>query len=103
MSSSQTQSQIDRNVLIHDRIATRYEKVHDEIFNAIEQDRLRSALARAKDALQTNRTRPRALDFGCGSGNLTRHLLALGFEGVSADIAPAFLQLIEHRHATDHV
>jgi SAM-dependent methyltransferase len=99
MSVSDPQRQIERNVRIHDRVAADYEKIHDEIFNPVEQDRLRRALARAKDALRTRTERPRALDFGCGSGNLTRHLLALGFDVVAADISPAFLDLIERRHA----
>ncbi|WP_165357501.1 class I SAM-dependent methyltransferase [Sphingosinicella sp. CPCC 101087] len=99
MPYSDDQRQIERNVRIHDRVAADYEKMHDEIFNPVEQDRLRRALARAKEALRTGAERPRALDFGCGSGNLTRHLLALGFEVVAADISPAFLALIERRHA----
>jgi SAM-dependent methyltransferase len=99
MSTPDQQSQIDRNVRIHDRVAADYEAIHDEIFNPVEQHRLRMAIARAKAALRTGSPRPRALDFGCGSGNLTRHLLALGFEVVAADISPAFLALIERRLA----
>jgi SAM-dependent methyltransferase len=99
MASTHQQRQIDRNVRIHDRVAARYEKIHDEIFNPIEQDRLRDALTRARDSLRIGAIRPRALDFGCGSGNLTQHLLTLGFEVVSADVSPAFLHLIEHRHS----
>jgi SAM-dependent methyltransferase len=99
MSSPDQQRQIARNVRIHDRVAAHYEEIHDEIFNAVEQDRLRTALARAKEALRTDSGRPRALDFGCGSGNLTRQLLALGFEVVAADVSPAFLDLVERRQA----
>jgi len=36
-----------------------------------------------------------ALDYGCGSGNLTRHLIELGVNTVSADISQGFLALIE--------
>lgn len=99
MTGPEHQRQIDRNVRIHDRVAADYEKIHDEIFNPVEQDRLRTAIARAKAAVETGSARPRALDFGCGSGNLTRHLVALGFEVVAADISAAFLDLIERRHA----
>lgn len=38
----------------------------------------------------------RALDVGCGSGNLTSHLLELGFHVTSADLSPAFLCLVEN-------
>lgn len=98
-----TQRQIDRNIRIHDRVASTYEATHDEIFNSVEQSRLRSALERAKAAIATGTARPRALDFGCGSGNLTRHLLELGFEVVAADVSPRFLELIERRHGQDPV
>ena len=101
MTSPSPQAHIDRNVRIHDRIAAKYEQTHDEIFNPVEQARLRSTLERAKSALGTSGGRPRALDFGCGSGNLTRHLLALGFEVVAADVSSAFLKLVESRHQSE--
>lgn len=103
MTSPAEQRQIDRNVKIHDRVAERYERTHDEIFNDVEQARLRSALARAKAAIGSGADRPRALDFGCGSGNLTRHLLALGFEVVAADVSQRFLDLVERRHRGEPV
>jgi ubiquinone/menaquinone biosynthesis C-methylase UbiE len=103
MSSQAGQQQIQRNVRIHDRIAASYESTHDEIFNDVEQSRLRAALTRAKEGIGTGSERPRALDFGCGSGNLTRHLLALGFEMVAADVSRGFLDLVADRHRRDAV
>ena len=97
MPALDAQRQIDRNIRIHDRVATTYDRIHDEIFNTVEQSRLRAALERAKAALAIGTARPRALDFGCGSGNLTRHLLELGFEVVAADVSPRFLDLVERR------
>ena len=97
MPALDAQRQIDRNIRIHDRVATTYDRIHDEIFNPVEQSRLRAALERAKAALATGTARPRALDLGCGSGNLTRHLLELGFEVVAADVSPRFLDLVERR------
>ena len=97
MSPSAAEAQIDRNVRIHDRVAASYEDTHDEIFNSVEQSRLRADLERAAAALRTGSAPPRALDFGCGSGNLTRHLLDLGFEVVAADVSEGFLRLIERR------
>ena len=99
MSSQAGQQHIERNVRIHDRIAASYESTHDEIFNHVEQSRLRAALTRAKDGIATGSERLRALDFGCGSGNLTRHLLELGFEVTAADVSENFLRLVERRHA----
>ena len=89
--------QVARNIAIHDRIARRYEKIHGEIFNPVEQARLTKALARARDAIETKEGPRRALDFGCGSGNLTRRLLDLGFGVTAADVSPGCLQFVERR------
>src|SRR6478672_11518223 len=102
MKSSQSTSerarhQLQANVDVHDRIAAQFEKRHGEIFNEVEQQRLRSTLARAA-GLATSKSQPqRALDFGCGSGNLTRHLLALGFHVVACDVSERFLDVVIER------
>lgn len=86
---------VERNVRAHDRVAPDYEREHGEIFNPIEQRRLRARLAEAIALVQTGAEVPRALDFGCGSGNLTRHLLELGCSVTAADVSPVFLRLVE--------
>jgi ubiquinone/menaquinone biosynthesis C-methylase UbiE len=106
VSSAETREakrQIERNVAVHDRVARKYERLHGEIFNDVEQRRLAAALARARDAVRTGSERPRALDFGCGSGNLTRHLLGLGFEVTAADVSPRFLKLIGNHFPTERL
>lgn len=87
-----------RNVRIHDRIARKYERLHGEIFNDREQQRLSAALRRARDLASTGNQPLRALDFGCGSGNLTRHLLQLGLEVTAADVSQGFLDLVASRY-----
>lgn len=74
-----------------------YEKSHREIFNAIEQRRLYGTLREAANAVQTGAKPPTALDYGCGSGNLTRHLTELGFHVVAADVSDDFLGAIERK------
>jgi SAM-dependent methyltransferase len=76
--------------------AALYEKVHGEIFNPVEQQRLRGALQEALSVVQTGSSRPEALDYGCGSGNLTKHLIDLGIRVVCADVSDDFLAAIEH-------
>ncbi len=88
------QRQLESNIAIHDRVAGVYEARHGEIFNDIEQDRVRSALAHALALVHSNSATTTALDFGCGSGNLTRHLLELGAEVVACDVSPCFLELV---------
>ncbi len=97
------EKQIQRNVAVHDRIARRYEAVHGEIFNDIEQTRLRNALQTARDAVQTGAKRLRALDFGCGSGNLSSHLIELGLHVTAADVSRGFLDLVRERHLGGHL
>jgi len=69
-----------------------YEYAHGDIFNAIEQQRLYGMLREAVQSVQTGAKLVRALDFGCGSGNLTRHLINLGVHTVSADVSDDFLE-----------
>ena len=93
-----SERQIARNVAVHDRIARKYDRLHGEIFNEVEQARLAATLERARDCIATGANPPRALDLGCGSGNLTRHLLALGFAVTAADVSPGFLDLVRSRY-----
>src|SRR5437868_2937336 len=97
MNPAEPERDLRRNIAIHDRIARKYEVTHGEIFNHIEQEHLRSLLERAFAEVQTGHAPVRALDMGCGSGNLTRHLLDLGAEVTAADVSAGFLQLVRDR------
>ncbi|MCH7557350.1 MAG: class I SAM-dependent methyltransferase [Planctomycetes bacterium] len=77
------------------RESNQYDHLHSEIFNPIEQERLGKALSTAIKTVRTNSKPLTALDYGSGSGNLTRHLIEAGIETVSADISDVFLVLIE--------
>ena len=92
---------ISRNITIHDQIAHKYDALHGEIFNDIEQSRLFAALTCARDAVRSNSCPIRALDFGCGSGNLTRHLLDLGLAVTAADVSQGFLDLVQSQYHSD--
>jgi ubiquinone/menaquinone biosynthesis C-methylase UbiE len=83
------------NIRAHNKVAPRYDKIHDEIFNDVEQTRIRDAVALAVESVKNGGKPLQALDVGCGSGNLTRHLIALGAATVSADVSENFLKLIE--------
>ncbi|OHB79434.1 MAG: hypothetical protein A2Z25_17670 [Planctomycetes bacterium RBG_16_55_9] len=87
--------QIQFNREVNDRVSRRYERLHGEIFNAVEQERLKKALSAAVAMVRTGAKPLKALDYGCGSGNLTRHLIELGVETVSADISEGFLALVD--------
>jgi len=95
--NTRSQREIERNIAIHDRLARRYDALHGEIFNDVEQARLRVALARAASFVESGTSTLTALDMGCGSGNLSRHLLELGGQVLAADVSQGFLDLVEHR------
>ena len=100
MNDAISQGQISRNVTVHDRLARKYDALHGEIFNDVEQARLHDALTTARDAVQTGADPVEALDFGCGSGNLSRHLLELGTSVTAADVSPGFLELVASRYGS---
>jgi SAM-dependent methyltransferase len=89
---------IQRSIRRYRRAHHRYDRVHPEIFNPVEQARLREALRAAAEEVEAPGDRPlRALDFGCGSGNVTRHLTELGMDVTAADVSPEFLRGVERR------
>lgn len=86
------------NMRAHDAICDKYEQMHGEIFNPIEQKRLRNCLKKATEYIKTSSIRPlKALDYGCGSGNITKHLINLGFRVVSTDVSANFLAHIRKK------
>lgn len=96
MPIKKTNDRISRDPAL--REPSQYEHLHKEIFNPIEQERLGKALSTAIKAVRTNssaRGGLTALDYGCGSGNLTRDLIEAGISTVSADVSDGFLALIE--------
>lgn len=85
---------IKYNKNCHDSVADRYADTHLDIFNPIEQKRISQSLATlGKFILQDSVV----LDFGCGSGNLTNHLMELNYNVVSADISERFLEIVATR------
>ncbi len=88
------EDQIEFNKRVNDEVSRKYDHRHGEIFNCVEQQRLHKALSTAIEAVRTGSKPISALDYGCGSGNLTRHLIELGVNTVSADISKGFLDLI---------
>ena len=99
----QGDDQIQFNKEAGDRVSGKYERLHGEIFNPIEQQRLCTALTVAKNAVKTSASPLKALDYGCGSGNLTGHLIELGIYTVSADVSEGFLALVENRFRQTHL
>lgn len=83
---------IDYNSRIHNLIAPLYEARHAEIFNETEQQRIREQLGFALGGVSSGSAPLRTLDFGAGTGNLTRHLLDLGAVVVASDVSSGCLR-----------
>lgn len=82
---------IAHNRQMHDILAPLYDVRHGEIFNQTEQRRILDLLQSllGKNLCQAS---PRVLDFGAGTGNLSRHLLELGATVVAADVSEGSLR-----------
>lgn len=86
------------NVIIHNKIARTYDAVHGEIFNTIEQQRIRETLTKIVSMLGKSSGDFHALDFGAGTGNLTNHLINLGLNVTAADLSKKCLEVVASRY-----
>ncbi len=101
--TTDTRSDIEFNIQAHNKVAAKYATIHGEIYNQHEQARLHASLKEALGLIQTQSNRPKVLDLGCGAGNLTDHLVALGVNVISSDVSDRFLEQIRQRHKPSSV
>lgn len=90
-------SPLESNIRAHNKVAKKYERIHGEIYNDVEQARLHESLTTALSYVNTGNIIKCALDFGCGAGNLTKHLTSLGCEVIASDVSQGFLDLVASR------
>ena len=100
MATRSAAAHVAHNAAAHDAVADVYDAGHPEIFNPVEQERLRAAVTRAVALARTDGRRVRALDAGCGSGNVTAHLIAAGATVTAADLSTRFLEIVRERLAS---
>lgn len=91
---------LKKNVKVHNKTYQRYDQKHTEIFNPIEQDRIHNVITKIVRLVKTNSSPKVALDYGCGSGNLTKHLLEAGLNVVAADVSDNFLKMILQKYGS---
>lgn len=84
---------IQGNIAVHKVEASFYDVIHGEIFNGREQKRLSNTLS----FLTKNMSgcQYKAVDFGAGTGNVTKKLLGLGYEVTAFDISPEMCARLE--------
>lgn len=90
---------IEYNIQAYNRVYDKYEQIHTEIFNPVEQKRLYKQIEQAISYIKTSPARREALDYGCGSGNLTKFLINLDFYVIAADISDDLLRLVKEKYA----
>ena len=92
--------QKNKNVYINekafDKNIEKYDKDHLKIFGGMEEERLFCDLKKATDMLKEKKS---ACDFGCGNGNLIKHLLKLNFDKIHCyDISQNCLDYIRNKY-----
>lgn len=88
------------NIRKHDAVGAAYDSGHPEIFNDVEQARLAAGIRDAVALVSAARSPVRALDVGCGTGNLTAHLIDAGARVTAADVSTKLLERVRERFGT---
>jgi ubiquinone/menaquinone biosynthesis C-methylase UbiE len=88
--TSDARKLLEHNTEAHDLVADVYDGKHVEIYNPIEQFRLRETVAELVKLC--GKPRPVALDMGAGTGNLCMKLLEAGCEATAADVSARCLE-----------
>lgn len=91
---------LEVNKNFHDNAATTYASVHSEIYNSIEQTRLKNKLKTLCEQLKPSTGEVlSALDFGSGAGNLSGLMLELGCSVTAVDVSENCLAEVRRRYA----
>jgi len=87
---------IEENLNLHEIVAPIYDSIRGDIFNRHEQTRLSSALRRADSSV--NHNTKKALDFGAGTGNVTKKLVDLGYHVTAVDLSAEMLGIMKKKY-----
>jgi len=91
MSPSRNSRSFDFNKFVHENISSQYNKIHPEIFNEHESNRIDSVIMQIRHNLNPD---PICLDFGCCTGNITSHFLSNSLKSISVDISQSNINYV---------
>lgn len=94
--------QSELNVGSQDGLAHTYDSKHQEIFNDIEQDRIRRIVA-DMTASHAGHGETHVVDFGAGTGNLTRFFLERKFLVTACDVSRMSLDILKQKMGSDRL
>src|SRR5947209_4481161 len=84
------------NVEVHAREAAVYDGIHPEIFGLYEQHKISRDLDFIASIMPKDSV-IRALDIGCGTGNLALKYLERGYKVKAVDISPEMLSILKSK------
>lgn len=84
---------IEENIRLHEEEANDYEEDNPDIFNQWESERITSNLEEIIDNIETDSSSTRALDAGCGTGNVLRKLMEHFDNVIGIDISEDMLEV----------
>lgn len=82
---------IKENLRLHEHEAENYESEKSEIYNRQEQKRIESVIEEAKPLIETGSSELKALDIGCGTGNILEKLSSRFDKVVGVDLSEDML------------
>lgn len=89
---------IKENLRVHEKEAENYEDQQPEIYNEREQRRINSALKWAKGNIDTDSFEMKALDLGCGTGNILEKLTPIFDKVIGMDLSGEMLSVAQSEH-----
>ena len=91
---------IFKNRSIYDEVIDKYDELHVEIYNVVEQRRLKELLLKITKKFNSV-DRKLALDFGTGSGNLLKFFKSMGFNSIGMDVSYNCLSFVKKKYNAD--
>lgn len=87
---------IKHNQIQHDKLASTYNIKHSEIYNIYEQSRLKKSIDFCIKSVNSNSS-VKVLDFGAGTGNLSRIFLEKGCTVTACDVSQKSLNILKDK------